>query len=147
MAFFGWIAEHWFDLLQTTSIVVGLFATAHSIRADTTERKIQNLLSLTAAHRELWTRFMANPDTHRIYEVDIDLVETPTTLQERRFVQLLILHLRAAYKARKAGMEFSDDALASDIRQFFARPIPRLVWEEAKAFQDVEFVAFVESCF
>ena len=62
------------------------------------------------------------------------------------FVHTLILHLRAAFKARDLGMQFDDDAVAADIRQFLNRPIPRSVWELSKVFQDRKFVAFVERC-
>ena len=58
----------------------------------------------------------------------------------------MILHLRAAFKARKLGMQFDDDAVSSDIRQFLTRPIPRAVWERSKIFQDSDFVSFVDSC-
>jgi len=37
--------------------------------------------------------------------------------------------------------------LADDIRHFFKKPIPRSVWEQKKAFQGREFVAFVETHF
>ena len=59
-------------------------------------------------------------------------------------IHTLILHLRTAFKARALGMQFDDDAVAADIRQFFNRPIPRSVWERSKVFQDADFVAFVE---
>ena len=145
MAILGWLNGRWFDLLQTTSIVVGLFATAHSIRADARERKIGNLFAITAAHRDLWTQFYQQRALHRILESSVDLEKHPPTLIERRFVHELILHLRASFKARNAGMQFNDDAVAADVRQFFARPIPRLVWEHSKTYQDADFVAFVES--
>jgi hypothetical protein len=109
MGFVGWIAQYWFDLLQTTSIVAGLFFTAYTIHSDTKERRIQNLLTLTTAHRELWMEFLARPDVHRIYAAKLDLKKSPPTLAERRFVQLLILHLRAAFKARRSGLHFDDD--------------------------------------
>ena len=66
MEVLGWIGVHWFDLLQTASIVVGLFATAHSIRADTRERRIQNLFTLTEAHRDLWTKLYDKPELARV---------------------------------------------------------------------------------
>jgi hypothetical protein len=142
-----WLGQHGFELLSTVSIVVGLFVTAHSVRAEAKERKIQNLLALNAAHRDLWTKFLERTDLERIYDGAIDLVREPPTMAEKRFVHLLILHLRAAFKARRAGMEFADDAVAADIQQFFARPIPRHVWEHSKKFQDVDFVTFVEGNF
>lgn len=144
MGIMDWLARYWFDLLETTSIVGGLFATAHTIRADTKERKIQNLFTLTAAHRELWMHFLRRPDIHRIYELNFDLEKAPQTMAERRFVGLLILHVRPAFKARRAGMEFADDAIAADLRQFFRRPIPRFVWNSVKELQDREFVEFLD---
>ena len=41
-------------------------------------------------------------------------------------------------------MQFDDDAVAADIRQFLNRSIPREVWEKSKVFQDADFIAFVE---
>jgi len=38
------------------------------------------------------------------------------------------------------------DGLREDIRQFFARPIPKRVWDHTKALQDRRFVRFVEAC-
>ena len=138
------MAVHWFDLLQTTSIVVGLFATVHTIRANTRERKIDNLFALTAAHRDLWTQFYQQPVLHRVLEQTVDLATNPLTIAERRFVNELILHLRASYRARMAGMEFDDDMLGADIRQFFARPIPRAIWELTRDYQERDFVEFIE---
>ena len=144
MGITGWLVIHWFDLLQTTSMVWGLFAAAHAFHADTKERKIQNLFTLTSAHRELWTHFLDRPNLHRIYSLDLDLENAPPTMAERRFVGLIILHVRTAFKARRAGMEFADDAMEADLRQFFGRPIPRIVWNSLKEFQDPEFVVFVD---
>ena len=42
-------------------------------------------------------------------------------------------------------MDFDDDALSADVHQFFNRPIPKTVWNEFKAYQDHDFVKFVES--
>lgn len=146
MAILGWLTVHGFDALQTTSILVGLFATVHTLRADVRVRKIQNLFAITAAHRELWTRFSETPALHRIFDLNIDLGRHPVSIVEQRFVHGLILHLRASFKARKAGMEFDDDALVADVRDFFAGVIPRTVWEQSRVYQDADFVAFVERC-
>ncbi len=36
--------------------------------------------------------------------------------------------------------------MRDDVRTFFSFPIPRLVWNRVKSFQDPDFVAFVDSC-
>ena len=144
MKIFGWLGAHWFDFLQTASILAGFFTAAYTIRTDTKERKIGNLFALTSAHREIWSRLYDRKELDRVLSESVNLELEPVTAEEELFVHTLILHLRAAFKARDLGMQFDDDAVAADIRQFFNRPIPRSVWERSKVFQDADFVAFVE---
>lgn len=146
MIIFGWLAEHWFDLLQTASILVGVFTAVHSIREDTKERRIENLFSLTNAHREIWYKLYEREELARVLAPKVNLEFDPISHEEELFIHTLILHLRAAFKARDLGMQFDDDAVSADIRQFFTRTIPRAVWEQSKRFQDPEFVAFVDGC-
>lgn len=132
------------DFLQTASILVGFFTAAYTIRTNTKERKIGNLFALTTAHREIWSRLYERNELSRVLSDSVNLRREPITSEEELFVHTLILHLRAAFKARDLGMQFDDDAVAADIRQFFNRPIPRTVWERSKVFQDRKFVEFVE---
>jgi hypothetical protein len=143
MEILGWIGSHWFDLLQTTSIVVGLFTTAHSIRAETNERRIQNLFTLTEAHRDLWSKLYDKPELARVLREHMDLKAAPITREEEMFVHFLILHLGAWFKARSLGSDLDDEAVSADIQQFFQAPIPRGVWERSKMFQPKDFQEFV----
>lgn len=146
MEFLNWAGGHWFDLLQTASILVGFWAAIHSIREETKERKIHNLFTLTDAHREIWSKLYEHPELSRVLAERVDFKIEPLTRDEELFIHTLILHLRAGFKARKLGMQFDDDVVNADIRQFFARPIPAAVWDRSKVFQDKDFVAFVDSC-
>ena len=146
MIIFGWIGSHWFDLFQTASILFGMFVAVHSIREDTKERRIENLFTLTNAHREIWWKLYERAELTRVLDAKVNLTFEPVTTDEELFVHCLILHLRAAFKARALGMQFDDDAVSSDIREMFILPIPALVWEKSKRFQDPEFVAFVDGC-
>lgn len=146
MGFLEWAAQHGLEFLQTASIVVGFYATVHTIREDTRVRKIGNLFALTTAHREIWSRLYEQPELARIDLHSVDLRANPVTHEEELFVHTLVLHLRAAFKARELGMQFNDDALIADIYHFFTCPIPRWVWERSKTFQDSDFVKFVDRC-
>jgi hypothetical protein len=42
-------------------------------------------------------------------------------------------------------MVLAPEELRADISSFFALPIPRVVWERSKPFQNREFISFVES--
>ncbi len=143
----GWLAGHWFDILQTASILVGFFTAAYTMRTNTEERKIGNLFTLTNAHREIWSRLYERKELARVLSASVNLHNEPLTLDGGVVRSAtLILHVRTAFKARELGMQFDDDAVAADIRQFFSRPIPHTVWERSKVFQDREFVAFVDRC-
>ena len=138
------MGAHGLDFLQTASILVGFFTAAYTIRTNTKERKIGNLFALTTAHREIWSRLYERNELSRVLSESVNLRREPITSEEELFVHTLILHLRAAFKARDLGMQFDDDAVEADIRQFFSRPIPRAVWEKTKAFQDRQFIDFVD---
>jgi hypothetical protein len=144
MGILGWAEQSWFQFLRTTSLLVGFFTAIHSVRTDTKERKIGNLFALTNAHREIWSRLYERKELSRVLRVSVNLQRDPVTAEEELFVHTLILHLRTAFKARKLGMQFDDDAVSADIRQFLNRSIPRAVWEKSKVFQDADFVRFVE---
>ncbi|MCE9608836.1 MAG: hypothetical protein K8R23_01280 [Chthoniobacter sp.] len=144
MGILEWAEQNWFQFLQTASLLVGFFTAIHSVRTDTKERKIGNLFALTNAHREIWSKLYERRALSRVLLVSVNLRREPVTAEEELFVHTLILHLRAAFKARKLGMQFDDDAVAADIRQFLNRSIPRAVWEKSKIFQDGDFVQFVE---
>ncbi len=146
MAILRWAVGHWLDILQTASILVGFFTAAYTIWTNTKERKIGNLFALTTAHREIWSRLHEQKELSRVLSPSVNLRVEPVTLEEELFVHTLILHVRTAFKARELGMQFDDDAVAADIRQFFNRPIPRAVWDRSKVFQDRQFVAFVDRC-
>ena len=107
--------------------------------------KMSIMPTLTEAHRNLWTELYSKPQLARVLSDTVDLEKSPVTQEEELFVHLLILHLRAWFKARRSGMDMDDDAVSADIQEFFGHPIPREVWENSKKFQGDDFVAFVES--
>ena len=146
MEVLGWIAQHWLDLLQSVGIVAGLLFTAATLRTDHRSRRVANLLTVTAHHREIWTRLIDRPALARILAPDPDLEAQPITDEEELLVLLLILHLRSAYEAMTAGMFPMLEGLRQDIRVFFSLPIPRAVWESVKRYQDEAFVVFIEAC-
>ena len=139
-----WIREHGFDLVGVVGIIASLGFTALSFRKDERSRRIGNLLALTSAHRDIWSQLFSRPELARILETDPDLIRTPVTNEEALFVTFLLLHLNATWQAMEEGVFRPRQAVARDIRWFFSRPIPRSVWEKSKAFQDADFVRFVE---
>lgn len=145
MELLNWLRDNWFTSLQTLGIVGGLFFTGLALRIDSKVRRVGNLFDVTKQHREIWTALYSRPDLKRVVDVSADLTAQPITDEEELFVNLLILHLASNYHAAKAGMFMLPGELQADISAFFARPIPRAVWERTKKFQEREFIAFVEA--
>lgn len=141
-----WIGDHWFDLLQTTGIIAGLYFTARAFHLDIKTRRVDHLIELTKQHREIWTELYARPELARVKDATADLRGKPITGDEELFISMLILHLNASYHALKDRVFLKPDGLRKDIHGFFSRPLTKLVWEKMKPLQDADFVAFVESC-
>lgn len=140
-----WIAEHWFDLLQTAGIVSGFVFTAHALHTESEARKIDNMIALNQEHTAIWKELYARPELSRITEERVALDTKPLSDEERLFVTFLILHLSVVYRAMKAKMFVSVEGLTKDVKEFFSLPIPKTIWKKIKSSQDKDFVRFVDS--
>jgi len=140
-----WFRENWFLLLQGVGIVGGLIFAGVSLQVDARVRRIQNLLTLTEHHRDIWTRLYDQPDLFRLLRTHPKASAEPPTAEEELFVTLVILHLNTVYQAMKRGMFIEPEGLRRDLHTFFTRPIPQAIWHKLKALQDEDFVRFVEA--
>ncbi len=140
-----WIAEHWFDLLQSVGIVGGFLFTAHALRKDEQARTVSNTIAINEQYSRIWHEFYERPALARILKKDADLKRQPVSNEEALFVKTLILHLDTVRRTMTAGIFADIQGLQKDIRDFFTLPIPKSVWEKLKPFQDGDFVKFVET--
>jgi hypothetical protein len=140
-----WAGIHWVDLLQSASIIVGLLYTAYTVRVDLRERKIHSLLAVTAAHRDIWSKLYEHPHLAKVLQTETGAEPPTVSKEEELFVRLLILHLAASYRARKLWLFVEKEGFEFDVREFFSLPIPKLVWQKTRVYQERDFVAFVES--
>ena len=140
----SWIIENWFTLIQTTGIVGSLAITGWSFRIDAKVRRVQNLITITAHHREIWSVIYKRPELKRIIDPKANITNNPISETERLFTRSLFLHLAATFQASRTGMFSEPEGLGSDIGAFIRLPIPREVWLKWKTKQDHDFVRFVE---
>src|SRR4051794_23445100 len=96
-----WATDNWFNILSSVGIIGGLVFTASTIRSESKTRKIANLLTLTASHREIWKEFFRRPELNRVLDRSVDLTSAPLTPEEKEFVNFVILHLSSTYYAMK----------------------------------------------
>jgi hypothetical protein len=146
MAIGGWVSQNWFNLFSAIGIIAGLWFTAISLRSETKTRRIANLLSITANHREIWKEFLTNPKLTRVRNAAADTAKQPVTDAERVFVNLVIQHINSVYYAMSDQLVVKYEGLRRDIAQFFSLPIPQAVWERMKVFQNDALVRFIEEC-
>ena len=146
MDFGGWLANNSFNLLSAIGVIGSLWFTSISLRSETKTRRIANLLTITANHREIWKVFLSDKGLARVRDASADTTKQPVTDAERVFVTFVIFHMSSVFYAMSDQLVVKVEGLRRDIAQFFSLPIPREVWENIKILQNDDFVAFVESC-
>ncbi len=83
MEIWGWITQNLFTFLSSLGIVAGLWFTAFSLRAETKTRRVANLLTVTANHREIWTEFLNNEKLARVNDASAETIKHPIPLGSR----------------------------------------------------------------
>ncbi len=139
-----WLVHHGESLLESVGIIGGLIFTGVALHRDSRARRIQNLLTLTQHHRELWRKAEESPELLRIFDRDRQVQTTPVTERERLFVRSLIMHLSAVFRAARLDEILRINGVEQDVRSFFSSPVPADVWRDVKRFQEDDFVRFVE---
>ncbi len=141
-----WVAANLFNLLSAVGVIGSLWFTAISLRSETKTRRVANLLTITASHREIWSEFLKNEKLARVRDANANILKQPVTDAERVFVTFVILHMSSVFHAMSDQLVVKVEGFRRDIAQFFSLPVPRDVWEKSKVLQNDDFVAFVESC-
>jgi hypothetical protein len=139
------IIENNFILLQSAGIIGGFLFTGWSLWIDARVRRVQNLLTITAHHREIWSEVYRNPELKRIIDPKADLENRPISIPERFFTRSLFLHLSAAFQASKTGMFTEPEELQKDIKNFLRLPIPKLFWTQSRGRHDHKFAQFIDA--
>ena len=137
---------HWTELLQNFGIIASLLLAAYTTHKDERARKISNSIAFNDQYREIWKEVYQHPEFARVLERNVDLEKQPISFGEERFVMNLILHVSTAFRAMKYGEFVTLEGMQMDVEHFFPLPIPKIVWQKMKRFQDDNFVEFVEKC-
>ena len=139
-----WLVENSFNLFGTF-IGTGLWVAVFTYREDVKTKRVANLLTITASHRDLWKEYLHNEKLARVRDASANIIAHPVTEQEHVFVNLVILHTNSVFYANKDRLVIEYEGSRRDISEFFSLPVPRAVWQKAKPLQNHDFVAFIES--
>lgn len=81
---------------------VGLLLNAYVTIKNMRSRKLSNYQEIIKSHREIWKLALDKPEKYgRVLLVNPNLSDTPITEAERRFVNLLLLHVTSAFYFRE----------------------------------------------
>ena len=142
----AWFADNAVSLITAFGIVGSMFVATMAFRSEAKTRRVANLLSITANHRELWKAYLNDSGLSRIRDGAAQTGKQPVTEAEWIFVNMVIQHLNTVYYAMNSQLVVKVEGIRRDIAQFLSLPIPREVWEKIKVLQNDDFVVFVESC-
>ena len=140
-----WISQNFFNLFSAAGIIGGLWFTAISLRSETKTRRVANLLTITANHREVWKEFFGKPELARVIEPSANVEKQPVTPAEEFFVNMVISHTSSVYEALKDDLVIKQENLRRDVKSFFSLPVPNAVWTKTKLLQNQDFAAFIDS--
>jgi len=77
---------------------------------------------------------------------DRNVVSEPLAPIEEEFINVKILHLKAAYEALKDGMSVDKNGVAKDVREIFGLPAVAAAWKENKRYYESKFISFIDGC-
>ena len=140
-----WISQNFFNLFSVAGIIGGLWFTAISLRSETKTRRVANLLTITANHREVWKECFGKPELARVIEPSANVEKQPVTPAEEFFVNMVISHTSSVYEALKDDLVIKQENLRRDVKSFFSLPVPNAVWTKTKLLQNQDFAAFIDS--
>ena len=146
MGFLHWVSTNIQVIIADVGIIGGLLFNGFQMRSEAKTRRVANLLTVTANHREIWHAMFANPHLKRVLDRNASLDVKAATESEEIFVITVILHLASVFAAQKNNLIVKEEGLRRDVWDFFSRPIPAAVWEKMKILYNDDFVLFVESC-
>jgi hypothetical protein len=147
-----WISENWINIVTTVSGIGGLWAAVFALRKDAKARKeeakarrVGNLLTITANHRELWKLPFLYPTLARVIDPAADVAKQPLTPAEEFFMSMAVSHTSSTYEALKDELLTHQEGLRRDVKSFFSLPVPKAVWNKTKLLQNQDFAAFIDS--
>ena len=141
---YSWVEGNWFNIVQTAGIVGSLCLAAAAANREAKASEIENLLTISNHHREVWKGVYERRELERIFRADIGIQPNPVTVAEEEFINLVVVHFQTTWFVTKTGGIITFKELAGDARAFFSLPLPRAVWEKTKEFRNPKFVRFVE---
>lgn len=139
-----WLSEHWYSLLESIGIIVGLIFTGVTVQRDLEARRVAEYLTLATQHRRLWGQLHRRKVLRHLLDADRDIRFHPVTHEETHFLRQIFVHYHTSWLiSREGGLLLPRSVLAADAGNFFHLPVPHHAWEQIKGGFQAEFVSFI----
>ena len=120
----SWTGQNWFNLVQTLGIMGSLLMTAEAARQNAKTREIENLLTISDQHRELWSGVRHRSALERIFQESAKVLNAPITVEEDEFLNLATAHFLTSWRIARVGSMITLGELAADVHEFLIAPSP-----------------------
>ena len=118
------------NIFEVGAALGGLFSaiiTISTFYSTKQGEKVDSQFSVDESYERVWSKHNGNPDLKRITLDKADLKREPVTLEEERFILLLLNHVTSTMKAINRGKYDKPDGMELDVTTFFQKPIPNAV--------------------
>ncbi|MDR3562008.1 MAG: hypothetical protein P4N59_11320 [Negativicutes bacterium] len=139
----SWVKSEWFSVVQTVGVVGGLIFTGITIGRDAKAKEVANALAFAERHRQFWSEAIERPELHRVFVENADLGKEPMTAAVEIFLNLAFVQYETGWLIAKKIDSSDLKPLKSDVRKFFALPLPHAAWEKNSDCHHPRFVRFV----
>jgi len=140
--FWELLQQNLFNIIQTIFLFLGFALAAKSYKDDDRSRQVGHLLQLGENYQKIKGVLIEKPELASVFEKKSD--PKKITPQEYNYISQIIMQMYTVYVATKLGQFDSFEGIENDIKEFLGFPLPALVWNQIKDFQDKGFVVYVE---
>ena len=101
---------------------------------------------ITLSHRAVWSFYVDNIEKlKRVFVKNIDLEKEPITDIEKRFSNMLFIHMETAFEISRKVFQYTSKESKKDYANFFSRsPLMANLWENSKQFRNPKFLKIVQ---
>ena len=132
-------------IVNAVGVVAGLFFTGFALQRDSKMRRLENLISLTDHHREIWTLIFDRPGLHRVMSDDATVVANTLSEEEELFSTFVILHVQIVFEGlRDDLLRLERTGWERDLKLLLHRPVIKEVWRRIRNSQNSDFRRYID---
>lgn len=140
-----WLAGNWFNIVQSVALVATLTIAISALRSSGQATRGSNILAIMSSHREIWSQLTTNPELQDVMRSTMSGNEEISNNEYNFFIQV-INHVATAFELAQMGGINPVEGMRRDAHEYMNWPVFRAAWGRNKAYQEPNFVEFIDSC-